>query len=89
MYTNFDELPLYLSVAHIKDILHIGKVQAYDLVNDDAFPSMRVGGSIRVSKEVFREWTRVQSQWALQEQKPTLFQAETATGGADTVQAEY
>lgn len=51
MYTNFDELPLFLSVTHIKGILRIGTVQAYKLVNDDAFPAMRVGGSIRVAKE--------------------------------------
>lgn len=88
MYTNFDELPLFLSVTHIKGILRIGTVQAYKLVNDDAFPAMRVGSSIRVAKEVFREWTRLQSQWPLLGQDPALLQGEAAIG-VGTAQVEY
>ncbi|MCA1022132.1 helix-turn-helix domain-containing protein [Halobacillus litoralis] len=45
-----------LNVEDIQTILSIGRKQAYDLVNSDAFHSIRIGKRIKVSKNVFEKW---------------------------------
>lgn len=44
------------TVDEIQDILSIGRTSAYKLVKTGAFRSVRVGGSIRISKKSFDEW---------------------------------
>lgn len=50
-----------LSVAEIQQILKIGRRQAYELVNSGQFHVIRIGKSIRVSNEVFRDWLNGQT----------------------------
>jgi transposase-like protein len=45
-----------LSVSDIQQILGIGKRQAYDLVNGNHFPVVRLGKRILVSRRVFYRW---------------------------------
>ena len=44
------------TVDEIQDILNIGRNTAYSLVKSDVFHSVRIGGSIRVSKKSFDDW---------------------------------
>lgn len=44
------------TVDEIQDILEIGRTSAYSLVKQKLFRSVRVGGSIRISKRSFDEW---------------------------------
>lgn len=44
------------TVPEIQDILGIGKNSAYALVKSGAFRTVRIGGSIRVSKKSFDKW---------------------------------
>lgn len=44
------------TVQDIMKILGIGKNSAYKLVAEKCFKSVRVGNSIRISKESFEEW---------------------------------
>ena len=44
------------TVTEIQDILGIGKNTAYALVKSKVFSSVRIGGSIRISKRSFDEW---------------------------------
>lgn len=44
------------TVDEIQDILGIGRTSAYALVKQKVFHSVRVGGSIRISKKSFDEW---------------------------------
>lgn len=44
------------SVDEIQDILSIGRTAAYNLVKENQFRSVRVGGHIRISKKSFDEW---------------------------------
>ena len=44
------------TVDEIQDILEIGRTSAYSLVKQKLFRSVRVGGSIRISKKSFDEW---------------------------------
>ena len=44
------------TVDEIQDILSISRTSAYNLVKKNAFHSVRIGGSIRISKKSFDEW---------------------------------
>ena len=55
-YTNYDDLPLTLSVPDVASVLGISRAGAYELVRSDGFPSLRIGSCIVVPKEKFIEW---------------------------------
>lgn len=44
------------TVDEIQDILGIGRTAAYNLVKQNQFRSVRIGGSIRISKKSFDAW---------------------------------
>lgn len=44
------------TVTEIQKILGIGKNQAYALVAENKFKSLRIGSSIRISKQSFDNW---------------------------------
>jgi len=49
------------TVEEIQDILSIGRNAAYDLVRTGQFHTVRIGGSIRISKKSFDAWLDQQS----------------------------
>ena len=55
-YTNYDDLPLILSVPDVASVLGISRAGAYELVRSDGFPSLRIGSRIVVPKEKFIGW---------------------------------
>ena len=55
-YTNYDDLPLMLSVPDVASVLGISRAGAYELVRRDGFPALRIGSRIVVPKEKFIEW---------------------------------
>lgn len=44
------------TVDEIQDILGVSRPTAYNLVKQELFHSVRVGGHIRISKKNFDEW---------------------------------
>ena len=54
--TNYDDLPLTLSVPDVASVLGISRAGAYELVRSDGFPSLRIGSRIVVPKEKFIGW---------------------------------
>lgn len=54
-YTNYDDLPLMLSVPDVASVLGISRAGAYELVRSDGFPSLRIGSRIVVPKEKLHE----------------------------------
>jgi len=44
------------TVPEIQDILGIGRNAAYTIVKSGAFRTVRIGGSIRISKKSFDAW---------------------------------
>jgi len=40
----------------VRELLRIGLRQAYELVNDDGFPSIRVGRTIRIPRTALEAW---------------------------------
>lgn len=51
---NFDDLPLFLSVAEAAAVLGIGKNTAYDMVRCGRLASVRLGHQIRVPKAALK-----------------------------------
>ena len=49
------------TVNEIQDILGIGRSAAYNLVKENHFHSVRIGGTIRISKKSFDTWLDRQS----------------------------
>ena len=55
-YTNYDDLPLMLSVPDVASVLGISRAGAYELVRSDGFHSLRIGSRIVVPKEKLIGW---------------------------------
>lgn len=55
-YTNYDELPLVLSVREIAKVLDISLNIAYDLVRSGAIRSTKVGKQYRISKNALFDY---------------------------------
>lgn len=51
-------LPEFLTVKEVQHILKLGKDKTYKLVHTSGFPSIIVGGSIRVPKDAFEKWIK-------------------------------
>ena len=56
IYTSYDELPLLLNVKQLADLLGVSDSSVYELIQEDGFPSLRVGRRIVIPKEELREW---------------------------------
>lgn len=56
VYTNYDELPLFLNAEMVAKVLGISISSAYELMHEASFPALRVGSRIVVPKEKFIEW---------------------------------
>ena len=56
VYTNYDELPLLLSVKQLVDLMGVSDSTIYELIQEDDFPSLRIGKRIVVPKEELRKW---------------------------------
>jgi len=57
MYKDLSELPMTLSAKHLMDILGMCKGNAYELMNSENFPSVRVSKRrLVVSKAAFEKW---------------------------------
>jgi len=59
---SLDWLPNVLTVDQVKTYLDIGQVQAYELFHSEGFPSIKVGGSLKVEKYLFIKWLDEQAQ---------------------------
>ena len=55
-YTNYNDLPLMLSVPDVASVLGISRAGAYELVRSDGFPALRIGSRIVVPKGKFIGW---------------------------------
>lgn len=58
-YTDYEQLPLVLSVADVMDVLHIGRNTAYDLVRSNQIYNIRVGNQIRIPKDALQSFLQV------------------------------
>ena len=56
VFTNYEELPLFLSAKLVAQTLGISRSSAYELMHDTSFPALRIGSRIIVPKEDLRKW---------------------------------
>ena len=56
IYKSYDELPLLLNVKQLADLLGVSDSSVYELIQEDNFPSLRIGKRIVIPKEELREW---------------------------------
>ena len=56
IYKSYDELPLLLNVKQLADLLGVSDSNVYELIQEDDFPSLRIGKRIVIPKEELREW---------------------------------
>ena len=56
IYKTYDELPLYLNADTVAKLLGISISSAYELMNEEGFPSVRIGKRLIVSKENLQAW---------------------------------
>lgn len=61
IYTSYDELPLLLNVKQLADLLGVSDSSVYELIQEDSFPSLRIGKRIVIPKEELREWISVRT----------------------------
>ena len=56
MYKTYEELPLYLNADTVAKLLGISISSAYELMNEEGFPSVRIGKRLIVPKENLQVW---------------------------------
>lgn len=61
--TTISEKTVY-TVKEIREILRIGKNQAYALVKRDDFPAKKIGNDYRIPKKAFEKWLNTEDQEA-------------------------
>ena len=56
VFTSYDELPLLLNVKQLAELLGVSDSSVYELIQEDDFPSVRIGKRIVSPKEELRKW---------------------------------
>ena len=64
IYTSYDELPLLLNVKQLVDLMGVSDSSIYELIQEDGFPSLRIGKRIVVTKGGGREWITAHTEGA-------------------------
>lgn len=55
-YTDMHQLPLIMTAEEVADVLGIGRSKAYELLNSQGFPAIRLGRRMVVPRDRFLEW---------------------------------
>ncbi len=53
---DLDNLPAILTVEEVAEALRIGRSAAYELVRSGGLPAVRIGRTIRVSRQALLAW---------------------------------
>ncbi len=56
VFKSFEELPISLNGDDIAAALNISRAGAYNLMNSEGFPALRIGKRIVVPKDAFIRW---------------------------------
>ena len=59
-YHSYDDLPLFLNAELVSQVLGVSVSSAYELMHEEAFPSVHVGSRFVVPKDKFRQWVEQQ-----------------------------
>ena len=56
VYKTYDDLPLFLNVNLVAQVLGVSISTAYEVMHEPGFPTLRVGSRMVVPKEKFIRW---------------------------------
>ena len=56
IYKDYDELPLFLNVETVANVLGVSPSSGYELMHESDFPVLKIGSRLVVPKEKFVEW---------------------------------
>lgn len=56
VYKDFNELPLFLDVRVVGNLLGISRSSTYELMHSKSFPTLKIGSRMVVPKEKFITW---------------------------------
>jgi len=56
IYKTYDDLPLFLNVTMVAQVLGISAASSYELMHEKDFPVLKVGNRMVVPKEKFITW---------------------------------
>lgn len=56
VYKSYVELPLFLNVKMVAQVLGIALSSAYELMHESSFPVLKIGSRMVVPKEKFIQW---------------------------------
>lgn len=54
--TEWEQLPLLLSIREVSNILRISISTAYSLMEEQGFPKKRIGKTYKVSRDELKRW---------------------------------
>ena len=60
-FSSFNELPLVLNAAQLAGVLNISRANAYNLLHQEDFPTLRIGQRMLVSRDKLVQWMDGQS----------------------------
>ena len=60
-YQSYDDLPLFLNVNLVAQVLGVSISTAYEVMHEPGFPTLRVGSRMVVPKEKFIQWAEEQA----------------------------
>ena len=60
-YKSYDDLPLFLNVNLVAQVLGVSISTAYEVMHEPGFPVLRVGSRMVVPKEKFIQWAEEQA----------------------------
>lgn len=55
-YKSIDDLPMALNAEQVGIALGLSRAKAYNLVNSEGFPTLRVGKRLIIPKDAFLRW---------------------------------
>ena len=58
---SYSDLPLFLNVHLVAQVLGVSLSTAYEVMHEPSFPTLRVGSRMVVPKEKFIQWAEEQS----------------------------
>lgn len=63
-WTNMDwkDLPAFFGPKELAAFMGIGITKAYQLAKSDGFPAMRIGKSIRISRDGLQRWVQLKTE---------------------------
>lgn len=60
-YQSYDDLPLFLNVNLVAQVMGVSISTAYEVMHEPGFPVLRVGNRMVVPKEKFIQWAEEQA----------------------------